>query len=873
MTGGGIDLHVGIVFASVPYTNSYFVKLPAFGRVTATSGEEGSGDRRGSTGGGMTYLPGTRVLVASPEKGLEESLGIVMPYTIICGFAQLPKVIETEHTPQWFTENLSDFNNNPAYDIITDADYEKTLRQDRSFNRLLDALPGDWTKTNALGSIIDVSMFLARIGTGPDCILTFHGIDRTAEMTADNFIRSSHSFLEYVYSEGRYSLHVEQLAATPFEGLGGISGPAMEEAEEGEAPTLVEETQRSLMRQSSLKGGAVEGELSYTQVPTGTGGLEVHAFYDGKSRAGLTRIQNRTDGIIRLEAAKEIGLYKTGSIQVPQQTADVGTLYPEDTEETEDEYDGQTDVEAKMEELGIDSEEEYYAVKSLIGEDIKTFEEDKYFWRGLRQEGGIWVIPTKGDGSDTEIAPAGENPQLQSIADTEPEYGFDTLSSIMTEAIEVTPGRKVKLFKNNSMFLMSEEGNITIGDGKGASIKFENGNLILGSALDVKIQPGRNLVTVVPGNEIKKVGKSYELAANGSGISIKSEGNLHMLSGNGGQGSTLLENRAASNDIKSTSEKKLKAGDPRGGGIFLKSEAAGVNVAANAFTVAGHPSLKSTSITNAKGYDRQAASCLISLDAGRADLSLLGSTGSMLFSSSAVLGELNSSTGMYISGGVATLIADSRMSVHTPSVQIAPAKGTVKRPVLSSGGIRRTKTLPIPTSDNIRVQVSGSVTATGVLESKKGIQTEGGVTSNKGANSSALPRQLQIAVEIASIEDNRAVRGRHEGSLDALLTSIVEEGLASDKSHSYSAFCFPESESPIYNVDPEKSYFTQLPWQKMLQDSGGTWKENFVPSAILGESYPYPGTDAFEDSSKVYRKTEEGDVQETKFEDYVTNVK
>ena len=94
MEDAGINLYIGRVFATVPYTNSYFVDVPAIGRITATSGEQGSADRRGSTGGGASYLPGTMVVIAAPEKGMERSLGIVAPYIILCGFAQFPKVTE-----------------------------------------------------------------------------------------------------------------------------------------------------------------------------------------------------------------------------------------------------------------------------------------------------------------------------------------------------------------------------------------------------------------------------------------------------------------------------------------------------------------------------------------------------------------------------------------------------------------------------------------------------------------------------------------------------------------------------------------------------------------------------------------------------------
>ncbi len=871
MIGGGIHLHVGIIFATVPYTNSYFVQLPAFGRVTATASEEGSADRRGSTGGGISYLPGTRVIVACPETGYEDSLSTNIPFTIIGGLAQFPKVIETEHTPQGVLENPADFNNNPAYDILADADYEKTLRQDRSFNRLLESLPGDWTKTNALGSILDVSMFLTSIGSGPDCKLTFHGIDRTAEMTADQFIRSSHSFLEYIYSEGKYSLQVEQIASTPYEGLGGKSADPMD-ITDTEPPALKEDTQRSLMRQTSLKGGAVEGELTYTQVPKGDSDAEVYSFSDGMSRAGLTRVQNRTDGIYRVEAAKEIGLYKTGAIRVPQQSSDIGTLYPEGVEESEDVYDGKTDVEAKMEALGIQSEQEYYAVKSLLGTSIKNFEEEKYFWRGLRQEGGIWTIPAPGD-TDTEVASPGEDPQLDSANSTDPEYDFNQLSSIMTEAIEVSPGRKVKLFKNSSMFVMSEEGNITIGDGKGAAIKFENGNLILGSALDIKLQPGRNLVSVVPGNEIKKVGNSYELSTNGSGITLKSEGNLHMVSGNGGSGSTLLENLASNNDIKNSTEKQLKAGAPRGGGIFLKAPSAGVNVAASAFTVAGHPDVTESGADNAKGYDRQHSRCMISLDAGRDNISILADTGSMLFSAAGVFGHQDSTTGVYVEGGVVTSIADSRISFTAPKVQLAPGKGPITRSTLTREGVKRSTRLPVY-SQEVQLEVLGGIRASRLIECKQGIQTEGAVTANNGANPTPIPRSGKgyVTVSMDSAQDNQKTMLQHETSLDKLLKRLVNEGLASEKAYTYSSFTYPESKSPVYNVDTEQSYFSQMPWQKMLDKNGGAWKENYVSSVILGETYPYPGSQAFEEGSKVYRTVESGKVVQTSFDKYVTNV-
>jgi len=870
MAYAGISLYIGRVFATTPYTNSYFVDIPALGRVTCTSGEEGSADRRGSTGGGASYLPGSLVVVAVSESGYEGSLGIAIPYIILCAFAQFPKPSETEHYPQCFVEHPADFNNSQVYDTITDEDSEKTLRQDRSFNRLLDALPGDWTKTNALGAILHVSMFLTRIGAGPDCMMQFHGIDRTAELTADIFIRDSASYLETIYKEGRYSLLVEQMAHTPFEGLGGKEEEVFEEDEEEGTIALKEADQRGLMRQTTLKGGAVEGELSYHQFPSKVDDDKKVHTYGGTVLAGMSRLMVRADGIVRIEGAKEVGLYKTGSIRVPQQAGDVNTLYPEGTEETEDEYDGQTDVEAKMEELGISTEAEYYAVKSLLGDTIKTFEEEKYFWRGLRQEGGIWTIPPKGT-AYTEAAPAGDNPELQQISPTDPEYGFDTLSEIMTEAIEVAPGRKVKLFKNSSCFLMSEEGGITIGDGQGASLKMENGNLTLGSALDMKFQPGRNLLSIVPGNEIKKIGRSYEVSANGAGITFKSEGNLHMLSGNGGLGSTILENKATVNNLNEASQSLLESGFARGGGIILKSPSAPVAVMSNRFAVLGHSSEPGE---NDKGTERRYNPCEISLDAGPAAISMMGAIGSMLFDQQAVIGHSTSVNGIYIDAQTVMNISSGKVQLTAPIIAVEKGDGTVLRSELSSQGVRRARRISLPSLPPT-MQLNARIQCAGVIEAKGDISTEGRFNANQGADAAPRSRSMYLTVSVDTPQTSRtkAMVKANADTINDILKSLVSNSIATDKAHTYASFCYPSSDSTIYNVDPAQMYLTEMPWQRLLRNNGNKWLENPVYNGILEDTYPYPGKQVFEEESKILKVLNEaGDGVEGKsFKDYITN--
>lgn len=862
MIDAGFHLHLGRVITATPYLNSYHVFIPGVGRVVATASDQG-GDRLGTTGGGSSYLPGTTVIVIVPEKGQQHVFSLVSPYIIIDAISVFPKAFNTNYFPQQFSEHLGDYNNTIVYDTIADKDFAPTSRQDRSFNKLLDSLPGDWTKSNALGGIIQIALFLTRIGASPDCCIQFHGIDKTAEITADALIEDTLFYFKHTYKEGVYGLSIEQHAYTTYEGLGGKEGDTVKEVD-GKFE-LQDEKQRSLSRYCSLKGGAVQGEMTFTQTPKKSD-KKIYTYDD--ELLGLTRVLNKGDGIYRIEAAKEIALYKTGAIRVPQQTADTGSLYPEDTEPEEDPYKGMTDVEAKVKELGLASVEEYYAVQSLLKDKIKTFEEEKYFWSGLRQEGSIWVIPPKGE---KEIAST-QDMSLPPLDRTEPEYSLDKLPDLLTDPIEVESGRFVRLFKNSSSFIMQDDGGLHIGDGFGAGINMDKGTLIFSAPLDIKFQAGRDLISIIPRNEIHKVGENIEFVANKGGVNIKADTFMNLLSGNSGKGAMVIENKADKNTINDASEKDLKNGNTKGSGIYIKAKDASIVNLAKRFSISGHSTSNSD---NGLGTERESNECEITIDAGKANLLMLATDLNILHTGIGAFGNYRTATGLFTSADTAMLLGEAKVQFTAPIIGIEKGESNIKRPSLNSSGVTENISISIPASVP-SVEVNGSIKTTGVIASKESILSEKAVQANQGCNPNpiATSQRINVVVQKPTITKTKENITKAASAITAVFKKAVKEGMFTDKAHNYTDFCFPDSSSTMYNIDVSKIYFTELAWQRMVKDSGKTWVENAVEHGILGKTYAYPGTEVFADKTPIIRSLDAdgtGLGDSKSFDQYITN--
>jgi hypothetical protein len=859
--GADIHLYLGTVVAPTPYLNSYLVDIKGVGRVISVSGEEGSGDRRGSTGGPTGYLPGTTVLIASPQENTENALGQDMPNVIVTAFAFHPKIAQTEFIPQAGIENPSDFNESRLHDTLIDSNFEKILRQDRSFNSLVDGLPGDWAKTNAAGGIMRLAMFLAQIGAGPDCRLSFHGIDKTAELTFDNFVQDALTFSQNIVSNSSAPLSVRQFAYSVHEGLGAITEgtEVLTEDDTTGALTPPQDNQNGYFRWLLLEGGAAEGSFKFTQVDTS--GNDINTF-DNRSLAGLTSVEQRMDGIYRVKAAKEIKIQKTGSIQVPLQQRELLEPITEQQDPGTDPFEGMTDDQAKIKNFSLSDEDTYYASLHFMHEEFETFEQQALFFKNLRLD-AAWDFPAE-DEAATKIA-AQEDSPLPKMLDQDPEYQVAQLTALIQEAIELMPGRQIKLWKNSSAFVMFEDGSLTIEDGFGAGIRTEKGNLTLTAAGDIKILPGRDLITMAPRKAIHKAGDRIDISSTDKSVTIKAEEDLSLLAANSGDGALTLESRGT-DSFNSGNQQNLEQGDAVGGGVVVKSKA-GVSLLGEKVYVGPD----NAGSENDNGLNRTAKECNIIMDAGSGTVHLAGSEGSLLFDNNLEVGHRQSSAGLYFKGSGMFLVSN-QVSIVSTILNIRRGEGKITRPNVTPSGVDSRTRYGLPSGEPT-VILQGSLRASGQIGAVGAISTEDRLNANQGADSEPRPRARYLSLNMPN--DNPAqVRSALAGfssSLRTVLRDHITAGLMTEKAHTYAEFHYPDSEKG-YSINPVNTYFKEAKWQRLLQ-SPGTWDEKSVEHSILQATYPYPGKKVYDEDSQIIlaKKADGTGVEKQQFSKYKTN--
>lgn len=109
--------------------------------------------------------------------------------------------------------------------------------------------------------------------------------------------------------------------------------------------------------------------------------------------------------------------------------------------------------------------------------------------------------------------------------------------------------KQIKIYKNTSFIKQAQDGSIFIKDGWGSQIRMTRGNIIISSALDTFIRPGRDLIQLVPRLKETTTNGPTVLASKQS-IKIAAQTDVKIASAiSGGTGSTVLENRT--NDINS----------------------------------------------------------------------------------------------------------------------------------------------------------------------------------------------------------------------------------------------------------------------------------------------------------------------------------
>lgn len=101
----------------------------------------------------------------------------------------------------------------------------------------------------------------------------------------------------------------------------------------------------------------------------------------------------------------------------------------------------------------------------------------------------------------------------------------------------------VPVYNSSSFIDLTEDGSIVLGDGFGSTIVLSGGHIYFNCPGDIFLGPGRNLIGWAGKNMSFRSNKEAEFSVTEGSMRVKAEKHMMLLSGNGGQGSMLIENR------------------------------------------------------------------------------------------------------------------------------------------------------------------------------------------------------------------------------------------------------------------------------------------------------------------------------------------
>jgi len=117
------------------------------------------------------------------------------------------------------------------------------------------------------------------------------------------------------------------------------------------------------------------------------------------------------------------------------------------------------------------------------------------------------------------------------------------LSDPVPHRITIDHRYSCDVFPRESIFHMSENGDIIISDGSGSAIIMSGGNIRIEAPGGLHVCTGKETIVLTGQCVIRSYG-SVDISSSTEDLRLKAENNLHMLGGNSGQGGVLIESKS-----------------------------------------------------------------------------------------------------------------------------------------------------------------------------------------------------------------------------------------------------------------------------------------------------------------------------------------
>ena len=462
-----------------------------------------------------------------------------------------------------------------------------------SGGRPVDSLQGDWGYINEFGAATFIGKLMASIRASDVAKFEAFWGDDLVRIFGYNLhlLTAARERLAFD-DEGEYD-EVDRWTPFMWESLGAYeAGEEVFEDNEGESGGLEkgqeksrfepkEEGQTMVFRGQTLRGYLGDGTReSITLLPPDASGLSKRdpESDDVPKYRGILEVSHTLDGTFAVRSSKQIILEKSLVLPIPFQRRDPDD--PSGDKASGDDanykaagyYGGGDTQEKKPFEWPEDDyaanratllwEQEEYLFNKFALQVIDAHEED---WKAPEVE-DLKIDDSKQNEIDSELF---STPLLFDAAKKLPKYG--------EVQIDQREGYEVRYYQSRSCFHMLDDGSVIIEDGYGGQIIMGGGHIRLTCPGDIFAQPGRNFIAMAPRDFIGRAGWCAEMTAAEGDLRLKSENNMHLLAGDGENGSILIESRSEGRPNKSAWTGKYGE-DIESSGVIIKAEESAINM-------------------------------------------------------------------------------------------------------------------------------------------------------------------------------------------------------------------------------------------------------------------------------------------------------
>jgi len=581
------ELTIGVIHDVFGHTGAYVVRPLGGGTRLAAAGQSVSATPLGAREINHYQIGDSVLCVFMPSQAYGHIICAIAPQMYDPRFILPSSLVQRS--------NMGFFYDQMHYSMYQNEDLGLA---NFSCGRPLDAVQGDWGFINELGVAMWIGKFLAQVrGSDMAKLECFWGDDLVRMFAYNRQLYTAGRDLFEFDDEGEYSL-VETWTPYIWESFGSYkAGEEVFEENKGDAGGVKrnseksrfepkEEKQSMAFRGLRLRGYLGDAQHEMITLPP-TDGEGIATRDDEKKFRGVLDIHHGIDGSFHVRSAKEIILAKSLMLPIPRQLLDPDdpsgdtALQPQQNYKPANQYGG-----------GPDQEEKPYKFPEAITDppgrlvdlwDYQAYLFGKFGLQTLDAHEKDWATPQESeleiaDGTPNEIddevyKAGGEGLKFQPFAPL-PEFGEVT--------VDQRTGNDARYYQSRSCIHMLDDGSVSIEDGYGAQLLMSGGHITLSCPGDMNVRPGRSFIGWAPRDFIARAGWCAEMSSAKADVRIKAEKNLHMLAGDGTDGSILVENRATGRPSKE--EWDGKQGDEiETRGIIFKAEDSVINMLTNRF--------------------------------------------------------------------------------------------------------------------------------------------------------------------------------------------------------------------------------------------------------------------------------------------------